>query len=96
MARLVMKFGGTSVANVDRIRNAARHVKREVAAGHEVAVVVSAMAGATSCPASVSRLTWRAALRMRSTVATEVPPNFITRRAMASTGRFLYKAGKAG
>jgi aspartate kinase len=47
MARLVMKFGGTSVADIDRIRNAARHVKREVDAGHEVAVVVSAMAGAT-------------------------------------------------
>src|SRR5271170_6156203 len=47
MARLVMKFGGTSVADVDRIRNAARHVKREVDAGHEVAVVVSAMSGAT-------------------------------------------------
>jgi aspartate kinase len=48
MARLVMKFGGTSVADIDRIRNAARHVKREVDAGHEVAVVVSAMAGATN------------------------------------------------
>src|SRR5262249_58806842 len=47
MARLVMKFGGTSVADVERIRNVARHVKREVGAGHEVAVVVSAMAGAT-------------------------------------------------
>jgi aspartate kinase len=47
MARLVMKFGGTSVADLDRIRNVARHVKREVEAGHEVAVVVSAMAGAT-------------------------------------------------
>jgi len=47
MARLVMKFGGTSVADIDRIRNVARHVKREVQAGHEVAVVVSAMAGAT-------------------------------------------------
>jgi aspartate kinase len=47
MARLVMKFGGTSVADIDRIRNAARHVKREVEAGHEVAVVVSAMAGTT-------------------------------------------------
>src|SRR4026207_1271244 len=45
MARLVMKFGGTSVANIDRIRNVARHVKREVDAGHDVAVVVSAMAG---------------------------------------------------
>src|SRR5580700_6145816 len=48
MARLVMKFGGTSVADVDCIRNLARHVKREVGAGHEVAVVVSAMAGATN------------------------------------------------
>src|SRR6202167_78911 len=47
MARLVMKFGGTSVADIDRIRNVARHVKREVDAGHEVAVVVSAMAGVT-------------------------------------------------
>ena len=43
-----MKFGGTSVANVERIRNVARHVKREVEAGHEVAVVVSAMAGKTN------------------------------------------------
>jgi aspartate kinase len=48
MARLVMKFGGTSVADIDRIRNAARHVKREVDAGHDVAVVVSAMAGVTN------------------------------------------------
>jgi aspartate kinase len=48
VARLVMKFGGTSVADVDRIRNVARHVKREVDAGHEVAVVVSAMAGKTN------------------------------------------------
>ena len=48
MSRLVMKFGGTSVANVERIRNVARHVKREVDAGHEVAVVVSAMSGKTN------------------------------------------------
>ncbi|RIK99458.1 MAG: aspartate kinase [Proteobacteria bacterium] len=48
MARLVMKFGGTSVANIERIRNVARHVKREVDAGHDVAVVVSAMAGKTN------------------------------------------------
>jgi aspartate kinase len=47
VSRLVMKFGGTSVADVDRIRNVARHVAREVAAGHQVAVVVSAMAGTT-------------------------------------------------
>src|SRR5207342_1394852 len=45
---LVMKFGGTSVADIERIRNVARHVKREVDAGHDVAVVVSAMAGATN------------------------------------------------
>jgi len=43
-----MKFGGTSVADIDRIRNVARHVKREVDAGHDVAVVVSAMAGVTN------------------------------------------------
>ena len=48
MARLVMKFGGTSVADVERIGNVARHVKREVDAGHQVAVVVSAMAGTTN------------------------------------------------
>ena len=43
-----MKFGGTSVADIEHIRNVARHVKREVDAGHEVAVVTSAMAGATN------------------------------------------------
>ncbi len=43
-----MKFGGTSVANIERIRAVAERVKREVDAGHEVAVVVSAMAGATN------------------------------------------------
>ncbi len=48
MARLVLKFGGTSVATVERIRASALHVKREVDAGHEVAVVVSAMAGRTN------------------------------------------------
>jgi len=48
MARIVMKFGGTSVADIDRIRNVARRVKREVEAGHQVAVVVSAMAGVTN------------------------------------------------
>lgn len=48
MARIVMKFGGTSLADLDRIRNVARHVKREVDNGHEVAVVVSAMSGKTN------------------------------------------------
>src|SRR3989337_596446 len=47
MGRLVMKFGGTSVADVGRIRNVARHVLREVNAGHALAVVGSAMAGTT-------------------------------------------------
>ena len=47
MGRLVMKFGGTSVADLARIRNVALHVEREVKAGHQVAVVVSAMAGTT-------------------------------------------------
>ena len=48
MARLVMKFGGTSVGDIDRIRIVAAHVAREVRAGHEVAVVVSAMSGETN------------------------------------------------
>ncbi|MDD2875862.1 MAG: aspartate kinase [Acidiphilium sp.] len=48
MARIVMKFGGTSVADLDCIRNVAARVKRAVDDGHEVAVVTSAMAGATN------------------------------------------------
>src|SRR5258708_30797320 len=48
MARIVQKFGGTSVGDIDRIRSAARRVKREADAGNEVAVVVSAMAGVTN------------------------------------------------
>lgn len=48
MARIVMKFGGTSVADLDRIRNVADRVRREVEAGNEVAVVVSAMSGTTN------------------------------------------------
>src|SRR5205814_3712170 len=48
MARIVLKFGGTSVGDIDRIKNAARKVKAEVARGNEVAVVVSAMSGATN------------------------------------------------
>jgi aspartate kinase len=48
MARIVMKFGGTSVADLERIRTVAARVKREVDAGNEVAVVVSAMAGTTN------------------------------------------------
>src|SRR5690348_4867904 len=46
--RIVMKFGGTSVGDVERIRAVAQRVKREVDAGADVAVVVSAMAGATN------------------------------------------------
>ncbi|MEM8823898.1 MAG: aspartate kinase [Pseudomonadota bacterium] len=48
MPRLVMKFGGTSVANLDRIRRVAKRVGVEVAKGYEVIVVVSAMAGKTN------------------------------------------------
>jgi aspartate kinase len=48
MGRLVMKFGGTSVADLERIRRVARLVAAEVEAGHQVAVVVSAMAGKTN------------------------------------------------
>lgn len=47
MARIVMKFGGTSMAGIERIRNVAQRVKTEWEAGNQVAVVVSAMAGDT-------------------------------------------------
>ncbi|XCD39157.1 aspartate kinase [Candidatus Liberibacter asiaticus] len=55
MARIVMKFGGTSVANIDCIRSAALHVKREVDRGQEVAMVVSAMSGETDRLAELCR-----------------------------------------
>ena len=48
MARIVLKFGGTSVGDTDRIKNVARKVKAEVQRGNQVAVVVSAMSGATN------------------------------------------------
>src|SRR3569623_2739461 len=47
MARIVMKFGGTSMAGIERIRSVAARIKREGEAGNQVAVVVSAMAGET-------------------------------------------------
>jgi aspartate kinase len=48
MAVLVLKFGGTSVGNIEKIENVAEKVKAEVALGHKVAVVVSAMSGVTN------------------------------------------------
>jgi len=48
MARIVIKFGGTSVADIERIRKVAHRVKAEVDRGNHVAVVVSAMAGVTN------------------------------------------------
>ena len=48
MAKIAMKFGGTSVADLDRIRHVAALVKRELDRGNQVAVVVSAMAGETN------------------------------------------------
>jgi len=57
VARLVLKFGGTSVADVARIKHAAAKVAREVAAGHQVVVVVSAMAGVTNALVDYCRST---------------------------------------
>src|SRR6266536_1031541 len=47
MPRIVMKFGGTSMAGIERIRSVATRVQREAEAGNQVLVVVSAMAGET-------------------------------------------------
>ncbi len=59
MARIVQKFGGTSVATIERIHNVAQRVKREVDAGNTVAVVVSAMAGTTDQLVEWTRATSR-------------------------------------
>ncbi len=48
MALIVAKFGGTSVADVQRIENAAEKIVKEIALGHKVVVVVSAMSGVTN------------------------------------------------
>jgi aspartate kinase len=58
MSLLVLKFGGTSVADLERIRNAAAHVKREAEAGHACAVVVSAMAGQTNQLVALVEQAW--------------------------------------
>src|SRR4029078_12020684 len=63
VALLVLNCGGTSVADIDRIRNAAQHVKREVDAGHACAVVVSAMAGQTNQLVSWVEEAWGVAER---------------------------------
>ena len=47
MSRIVMKFGGTSVGSVDRIKNVSKIVKSEFDKGNQVVVVLSAMAGET-------------------------------------------------
>lgn len=55
MARLVLKFGGTSVGDIARIRKVARLVKSQRDAGHEIAVVVSAMSGETNKLVAMAR-----------------------------------------
>ena len=73
MAKIAMKFGGTSVADLARIRHVAALVKREVERGNEVAVVVSAMAGETN---KLVAWTNEAASRIRA--ATSSPRRFPT------------------
>ena len=58
MAKLVLKFGGTSVADVGRIQAAALKVQAEIAAGHAVVVVVSAMAGVTNQLVDYCKAAW--------------------------------------
>ncbi len=77
-----MKFGGTSVANVERIRQAARHVKREVDAGNQVSVVVSAMSGKTNelvgwVNEMLASSTTRASMMQWSLRASRSPPGLM-------------------
>ena len=91
MAKIVMKFGGTSVADIARIRNVARLVKREVDAGHEVAVVVSAMAGETNklvaWTRELRRCTTRASTTRWSPRASRSPPGSSPSRCRRSACR---------
>jgi aspartate kinase len=73
LSLLVLKFGGTSVADVDRIRNAAAHVKREVEHGHACAVVVSAMAGHTNELVSLVEQAWGFSQRAERNDAPSTP-----------------------
>ena len=86
MSLLVLKFGGTSVADLERIRNAAAHVKREAAAGHACAVVVSAMAGQTNQLVALVEEAW--GYKARSQNGGEASALFDTREydAVVSSG----------
>src|SRR4029453_12285611 len=86
MALLVLKFGGTSVADIARIRNVAAHVKREADAGHHCAVVVSAMAGATNRLVALVDEAW--GFKERKENGGEVSPQYDGREydAVVSSG----------
>ena len=71
MARIVMKFGGTSMAGIERIRHVAGLVKREAERGNQIAVVVSAMAGETDRLVQLCR---EAAARIEGTTITDCGP----------------------
>ena len=72
MSLLVLKFGGTSVADIDRIRNVAAHVKREVEQGHACAVVVSAMAGQTNQLVALVEEAWGYKQRLEQNSGEEI------------------------
>jgi len=86
MSLLVLKFGGTSVADVERIRNVAAHVKREADAGHACAVVVSAMAGQTNQLVAWVEEAW--GYKVRSENGVEASAHYDTREydAVVSSG----------
>jgi len=86
MSLLVLKFGGTSVADVERIRNVAAHVKREADAGHACAVVVSAMAGQTNQLVTWVEEAW--GFKARSENGVEASAHYDTREydAVVSSG----------
>jgi aspartokinase len=65
MARIVMKFGGTSMAGTERIRRVAQLVKRQAERGDEVAVVVSAMAARRTRCMILPNMTWWSPLANR-------------------------------
>jgi aspartate kinase len=84
MALIVQKYGGTSVANSDRIKNVAARVAKYRANGDQIVVVVSAMSGVTDNLIKLAKeiMPLPSEREMDMLLATEVPPYFWTMSAM--------------
>ena len=83
MSLIVQKFGGSSVADANKLRNVARIITDTYQRGNDVVVVLSAQGDTTTLfPLRYVSVMIRATFRMRAVSATELPPNFCTINAI--------------